>query len=72
MFHNNINSEEDNYRRDIIHLSEKGTKIFFANIKSHIRKAKTLTGKVKTETSNNRKDNNQNNEMLKKFIEGFL
>ena len=72
MFHNNINSEVDNYRGDRIHLSEKGTKILVANIKNHLRKAKTLAGKVKTETSNNRKDNNQNNEMLKKFIEGFL
>ena len=68
IFHNNINSEEDKYyRKDRIHLSEKGTKILVANIKSHLSKAKTLTGKVKTETSNNRKDN-QNNEMLKSSL----
>ena len=72
MFHNSINLEEDNYRRDRIYLSEKETEILVPNINSHLRKTKTLTGRIKTETSNNRKDNNQNNEMLKKFIEGFL
>ena len=55
MFHNNIRSEKDNYRRDRIRLSEKGTKILVPNIKSHLRKANNFKGKVKTETSKQQK-----------------
>ena len=37
MFHNNINEDETCFKRDNIHVSNKGTGILVANLKSHLR-----------------------------------
>ena len=75
MFHNNINKDETCFRSNNIHLSNKGTGILVANMKSHLRGQ--ANGRRGPEAKGNQprqlrqKSTDQTN-MLKNFLQGFL
>ena len=75
MFHNNINKDETCFRSDNIHLSNKGTGILVANMKSHLRGQ--ANGRRGPEAKGNqsrqlRQNSTDQTNMLKNFLQGFL
>ena len=75
MFHNNINKDETCFKSNNIHLSNKGTKILVANLKSHLRGQ--ANGRRGPEAKRNqprqlRQNNTDQTNMIKNFQQGFL
>ena len=75
MFHDNINKDEICFRSNNIHLSNKGTGILVANLKSHLRRQ--ANGRIGPEAKGNqprqlRQNNTDQTNMLKNFLQGFL
>ena len=75
MFHNDINKDETCFRSDNIHVSNKGTGVLVANVKSHLRGQ--ANGRRGPEAKGNqprqlRQNSTDQTNMLKKFLQGFL